>query len=147
MENFLSTPGYVVPTAGNSSARQVASMTGAVAGNNSTQPHFVFSKKAKSGGTEVHCDCPVYASTPKVCQHSLTAAEDMGILEEYLVFFSNTKAADLNISSLISKELPKSAGKKQSTSRRKGVAKGKKKPVLVESNDIFQTNDNTIAVG
>ena len=144
-ENLLSTPGYVVPTAGNSSARQVASMTGAVSGNNSTPPHFVFSKKVKSGGTEVHCDCPVYSSTPKVCQHSLAAAEDMGNLKEYLIFLSHTKAAGLNISSLISKELPKSAGQKQSTSRRKGIAKGKKKTVLVESNDIFQTNDNISA--
>ena len=103
VENFSSTPGYVVHTAGNSSARQVASMTGVVAGNNSTPP--VFSKKAKSGGTEVHCDCPIYASTPKVCQHSLAAAEDMGILDEYLVFLSNTKADGLNISSLVSKQL------------------------------------------
>lgn len=102
-------------------------------------------KKVKSGGTEVHCDCPVYSSTPKVCQHSLAAAEDMGILKDYLIFLSHTKAAGLNISSLISKELPKSAGQKQSTSRRKGIAKGKKKPVLVESNDIFQTNDSNSA--
>ena len=35
----------------------------------------------------------------------------MGILDEYLIFFSNTKAIGLSISSLISKELPKSAGK------------------------------------
>ena len=33
---------------------------------------------------EVHCDCPVYSSTPKVCQHALAAAEDMGILSDYL---------------------------------------------------------------
>ena len=98
-----------------------------------------------NNSTEVHCDCPVYSSTPKVCQHSLAAAEDMGILKEYLIFLSRTKAAGLNISSLISKELPKSAGQKQATSRRKGIAKSKKKPVLVESNDIFQTNDSISA--
>jgi len=125
-ENLLSTPGYVLPTAGNSSARQVASMTSATS-DRSTPPHFVYSKKTRSGGTEVHCDCPVYSSTPKVCHHSLAAAEDMGILKEYLLFISKIKTAGLNISSLISKELPKSAGQKQSTSCRKGGPKSKKK--------------------
>ena len=78
---------------------------------------------------EVHCDCPVYSSTPKVCQHALAAAEDMGILSHYLTFLRKTKAVALNLSTLISKELPKSAGRKNSTFRRKGAPKSTKKPV------------------
>ena len=126
---LLGTPGFVVSAAGNTSARQVASMS---ATDTSTPPHFVYAKKSRGCGTEVHCDCPVYSSTPKVCQHSLAAADDMGILSDYLAFLRKTKAVALNLSTLISNELPKSAGQKDSTSRRKGTPKGKKKPVLTE---------------
>lgn len=44
----------------------------------------------------------VYRSTPNVCQHSLAAAEDMGVLDEYLVWVRKSKATGLNL--LISKE-------------------------------------------
>ena len=115
---LLSTPGYVVQAAGNASARQIASVSAAAASDNTAPPHFVYAKKSRGNGhgTEVHCDCPVYSSTPKVCQHSLAAADDMGILTDYLTFLRKTKAVSLKMSSLISSELPKSAGKKSSTS-------------------------------
>ena len=131
---LLGTPGFVVSAAGNTSARQVASMsaTDTSATDTSTPPHFVYAKKSQGCCTEVHRDCPVYSSTPKVCQHSLAAADDMGILSDYLAFLRKTKAVALNLSTLISNELPKSAGKKDSTSWRKGTPKGKKKPVLTE---------------
>lgn len=49
------------------------------------------------------------------------------------VWIRNAKTRGLNISNLISKEVPKSAGQKGSTSRRKGAPKGKKKEdVLTE---------------
>lgn len=130
-ETILNTPNMVVPAAGNQPARQVASSQ-ANASNCTTPPHYVYSKKSKKG-TEIHCDCPVYRSSPNVCQHSLATAEDMGILSDYLVWVRKTKATALNLSSLISKEVSKSAGKKGSTSHRKGVQKGKKKAVLSES--------------
>lgn len=77
-EALLSGPNLVVPAAGNPSARQVASINRA---NDITPPHFVYSKKSKQG-IEVNCDCPVYRSTPNVCQHSLAAAEDYGCLDK-----------------------------------------------------------------
>lgn len=117
---LLHTPGFVVCAAGNACARQVASMSAAASCDSSKAPHFVYAKKS-GHGTEEHCDCPVYSSTPKVCLHSLAAADDMGVLSEYLVFLRKTKAVGLNLSTLISKELPKSAGQKQGMSRRKGA--------------------------
>jgi len=35
-------------------------------------------------GNEVKCDCPVYRSSPHVCQHILAAANNLGILDVYL---------------------------------------------------------------
>ena len=95
----------------------------------SMPPHFVYAKKSGRHGTEVRCDCPVYSSTPKVCQHSLAAADDMGILSDYLTFVRKIKSIGLNLSTLISKELPKSAGQK-GTSRRKGAPKGTRSQFL-----------------
>ena len=127
----MSTPDHILPAAGNPSARQVASLSGVNSSSGVTPPHFVYSKKSKHG-TEVNCDCPVYRSTPNVCQHSLAAAEDMGVLDEYLVWIRKSKATGLNLSNLISKAVPKTAGKKGSTSRRKGAPKGKKVAILAE---------------
>ena len=45
----------------------------------------------------------------------------------YLIWVQKTKSTGLNLSSLISKEVSRSAGKKGGTSRRKGAPKGKKK--------------------
>jgi len=125
---LLRTPGFVVNAAGNTSARQVASMSATAFCGTLTPSHFVYTKKVQGCGIEVHCDCPVYSST----QHSLAAADDMGILSDYLTFLRKTKAVALNLSALISNELPKSAGQKDSTSRRKGTSKGKKKPVSTQ---------------
>lgn len=50
-------------------------------GKSVVPPHFVYSMKLALG-VEVHGDCPVYHSARNVCQHSLAAAEDMGVLSE-----------------------------------------------------------------
>ena len=134
-EGILSSPNFVVSAAGNASARQVASVSGDNCGKGVTPPHFVYSKKSASG-VEVHCDCPVYRSTPNICQHSLAGTEDMGLLNNYLVWVRKTKGIALNLSNLISQEVPKSAGQKGSTSRRKGGPKGKKKQTLSEKDGI-----------
>ena len=101
-------------------------------------------QKKLSAGLQVHCDCHVYKSLPNVCQHSLAAAaEDMEVLNEYLKWVTKTtKGVGLNVSNLISKEVPKSAGKKTSTSQRKGAPKGVKKPILVEKNGIGNTKNH-----
>ncbi len=135
-EIILNSDNFVLPEAGNSCARQVASSVsseGVV-----VPPHFVYYKKCGSG-IQVHCDCHIYKSLPNVCQHSLAAAEDMGVLHNYLEWLKKKKTTGLNLSMLISKELPKSAGKKSSTSQRKGIPKGKKKTVLSEVNGINTT--------
>ena len=128
----MNTPGFVVHAAGNDCARQVARMSAAASCDGSMPPHFVYAKKSGGHGTEVHCDCPVYSSTPKVCRHSLAAADDMGILSDYLTFLRKTKAIGLNLSTLISKELPKSAGQK-GTSSGKEHQRGSKKSILKEA--------------
>ena len=71
------------------------------------------------------CDCPVYRSSPHVCQHALAAADDIGILDAYLQWLRKTKKG-LNISRLIDDKIPNDAGKKTST-RRKGAPQTKKK--------------------
>ena len=73
----------------------------------------------------MHCDCPVFRSTPNICQHSLAGAEDIGLLNDYLVWVRKTNATALNLSNHISQEVPKSAGQKGGTSRKKGGPKGK----------------------
>ena len=140
-EEILSTPNFVVTAAGNASARQVASVSSASSSSGVMAPHFVYSKKAKVG-IEVHCDCPVYSSTPKVCQHCLAAAKDMGVLSDYLLWVGKIKGPALNLSNLIAKEEPQSSGQKGSTNHRKGVPKGKKKPVLKELNGI--SNEDSV---
>ena len=137
-EEILSSPNLVVPAAGNASARQVASTSGGTSGKSVTPPHFVYTKKSPSG-VEVRCDCPVFHSTPNICQHSLAAAEDMSVLKEYLAWVRKTKATGLNLSNLICKEIPKSSGQK-STSRRKGAPKGRKKPILMEKEGIVTSH-------
>ena len=134
-EEILNTPNFIVPAAGNMCSRQVASISGACSSKGVVQPHFVYSKKS-GAGNEVHCYCSIYSSTPNLCLHSLAAAEDMGVINDYLAWVRKTKAIGLNLSNLISNELPKSAGKKGSTSRRKGAAKGKKRPIVAERDGI-----------
>ena len=51
----------------------------------------------------------------------------MGLLNDSLVWVTKTKGIALNLFNPISQEVPKSAGQKGSTSRRKGGPKGKKK--------------------
>ena len=139
-ENILNTPGLVLIAAGNSSARQVASIGDEGSSSKSVvPPHFVYSKK--SGQTiEVHCDCPMYRSTPNICHHALAGAEDMGCIEEHIKWVRKTKSSGLNLSTLISKEIPKTAGKKGSTTRRKGVPKGKKRLISTVTDGLSGPN-------
>jgi len=51
----------------------------------------------------------------------------MEILNDYLTFLRKTKAMVLNLSTLISNKLPKSAGQKDNTSQMKGAPKEQKK--------------------
>lgn len=51
-------------------------------------------------GTEVKCDCPVYRSSPNLCQHALAAAEDMNILPDYIQWIHKIKKT-LNLSQLV----------------------------------------------
>lgn len=136
-EEILNTPGMVLPAAGNASARQVASLGEGVSSRSVVPPHFVYSKKSGRGPLmEVHCDCAMYRSTPNICHHALAGAEDMNCVEEYVMWVRKTKSSGLNLSTLIAKDIPKSAGKKGSTSRRKGVPKGKKKLVTTTADGI-----------
>lgn len=138
-EEILNTPGLVLPAAGNSSARQVASVGEGASSKSVVPPHFVYSKKSGQA-IEVHCDCPMYRSTPNICHHALAGAEDMNCLEKYVMWVRKTKSSGLNLSTLISKEVPKAAGKKGSTSRRKGAPKGKKKLIAAVANGISSPN-------
>ncbi len=61
-------------------------------------------------------------------------------MKEYLKWVQKTKAKGLNISMLISNEVPKSSGKKGSTSRRKGIPKGRKKEIFTEINGLADEN-------
>ena len=63
---LLSTPGFVVNATGNTSVRQVASMSAIASCDTSTPTHFAYARKARRCGIEVHCDCPVYSRTPRV---------------------------------------------------------------------------------
>ena len=79
-EKLLSDCGLVLPAAGaTKTSRQVASLS-------ALAPHNVTSQQWKVG-TEIKCDCPVYRSSPHICQHALAAAEDIGVLSEYLQWF------------------------------------------------------------
>jgi len=71
----------------------------------------------------LQCDCPVYRSTPNVCQHALAAAEDLCILPDYLQWLRKTKKT-LNLSQLIADGVPNNTGQKP-TSRCKGGPKWK----------------------
>ena len=87
---LLNTTGFIVASAGNNStARQVASLSNLHMKH--APPHFVYSEDRK-GGKEVKCDCPVFKSTPNICQHALAAAEDMSILFDYLQWVKKPKS-------------------------------------------------------
>ena len=88
-ESILSAPKFILPAAGNASARQVASISSDTCSKNVIPPHFVYSNKSASV-VEVHCDCPMFCSTPNLCQHSLAGAEDMGLQSEHLVWVRKT---------------------------------------------------------
>ena len=126
-EELLSTPGFVAPAAGNiEMCRQVASLSNK--GTKNSPPHFVSCEVCKVG-TEVKCDCPVYRSTPNICQHALAVAEDLNLINEYLRWIQQTKKSS-NLSLLIADALPKTGGSK-SVKRRKGPPKKRLKVLKI----------------
>ena len=132
-EELLSTAGLVLPAAGVSdSARQVASLSSYKKGNPEA-PHYVTVHKRKVG-TEVKCNCPVYRSSPNICQHALATAEDLCILSEYMHWVRRTKKS-VNLSQLIADAVPKTGGQKN-TCKRKGGPKRKSAGVITHSCDM-----------
>ena len=104
---LLSTPNLVLPAAGaTSTARQVASLS-SYNSEKSDPPHYVSMYKRKVG-VEVKCDCPVYRSTPNICQHALAAADDLKYLAEYLLWVQKTKRS----ANLSADAIPKTGGQK-----------------------------------
>ena len=84
-EQLLSTDGFILPAASAANtARQVASLTGQISGKFEAK-HYVCTTK-HSVGVEVKCGCPVYRSSPNICQHAVAAAEDLHILSDYLLW-------------------------------------------------------------
>ena len=71
----------------------------------------------------------ILCSTPFVHHHALAAAEDMGVVNDDITWITITSGAGLNLSTLISKEVPKAADKK---ARRKGVPTGKKRSLSLK---------------
>ena len=84
-EELLSTPNLVLPCPG----AIVSSLSSFKAGSNDP-PHLVITQKWNNG-KEVKCDCPVYRSSPNICQHAIAAAENMDIISEYLHWVHKTK--------------------------------------------------------
>ena len=95
-EELLNSCCVILPATGaTKTSRQVASLTAFKSGT-SEAPHNVTFHQSKVG-TETKCECPVYYSSPHVCQHVLAATENIGILAEYLQWVCKTKKR-LNIS-------------------------------------------------
>ena len=89
VEQLFNTTGFALPAAGNPEmSRQVASLPNQ--GPKNVPPHFVLAE-ARKIGTEVRCNCPVYRSSPNICQHALAAAEDLGVLPKFLQWVRKIK--------------------------------------------------------
>ena len=113
-EILLSSPGFVLATDRNNElSRQVASLSDQK--NKFVPPHYVCAEQCKVG-MEVKCNCPVYKSTPSICQHTLAAAQDMMILPQYITWVRKTKS--LNLSQLIADSVPQSGWKKSTVCRK-----------------------------
>ena len=109
---LLGTEGLILPAAGaTNTGRQVASLYALKTGK-AEAPHYMCSVK-HAIGTEVKCDCPVYCSSPNICQHALAAAEDLQVLSDYLLWVRRSKKSP-NLSQLIASSVPKDGGQKPS---------------------------------
>ncbi|XP_028403982.1 uncharacterized protein LOC114526581 [Dendronephthya gigantea] len=76
----------------------------------------------------IHCSCPKFKSA-KICSHSLAVAEDEFCLREFLaVVCKNRKEPDPY--ALVEGNLPKSSGKKPSSTKRKGKSNEKRVPLM-----------------
>ena len=89
-EELLGTEGLILPAASAiNTARQVASLSALKTGKVEA-PHYVCAVKHATG-MELKCDCPVYRSSPNICQHALGAAEHLQVLSDYLLWVNRTK--------------------------------------------------------
>jgi len=132
-EELINTDGFVLPAVGAAdTARQVASLTAQKSGK-AKAPHHVYMQKHPVG-VQVKCDCPVYSSSPNICQHALATADDLQILPDYLLWVRRTKKG-ANLSQLIASSVPKEGGKKPTT-RRKSVQKNNKSKAPVELKSV-----------
>ena len=75
IEQLLSTEDLIPAEDTISTARQVASLSALNKGK-ADGPHYVCSVKHTTGA-EVKCDCPMYCSSPNICQHALKTAEKL----------------------------------------------------------------------
>ena len=103
-EDLLSVSGNVLPAAGQAgTAQQVADQQSSAA----KAPPLHVTTKGTMTGTAFHCSCFVYRSSPTLCQHCLAAAEDMGMLGEYLQWVRSSKKALCNISQVLVNSIPR----------------------------------------
>ena len=88
---------------------QVAHLSALKTGKAKTS-HFIWSVKHNTG-TEVKCNCLLYRSSPNICQHALTTAEDLQVLSDYLLWVKRTKKGP-KLSQLIASSVAKKMGDK-----------------------------------
>ena len=88
----------------------------------SRDPHSVL-VSPKTGKAQCDKGCVNWA-TYSMCSHTLAAAEEMGVLKEFLKWFKSKKRSP-NLSAIANVNMPKNAGQKGGTRKRKG---GSNKP-------------------
>ena len=103
----------IVQLPGNTYGRVVRSK------NNPQKPHIVTFLQSGKG----HCsDCPVQKER-SICQHTIAAAEDIGILEKHLEFFHRLKEP-LNMMTSARRNVPSNSGQKPGQKQRKPRGRG-----------------------
>ena len=103
----------IVQLPGNTDGRVVRSK------NNPQKPHIVTFLQSGKG----HCsDCPVQKER-SICQHTIAAAEDIGILEKHLEFFHRLKEP-LNMMTSARRNVPSNSGQKPGQKQRKPRGRG-----------------------
>ena len=79
-------------------------------------------------------------SSPNLCQQCIAAAEDMGVLEEYLQWVRSSKKTSCNISQLLADSIPRDSGRK---AKRKCKVGTKKTSKQVEMESIEEIKSQT----
>ena len=138
VESLLSVPGHVLPAAGQADTARQAVDQQSSAGK--SPPLHVTTKRTMTG-IAFQCSCFVYRSSPNLCQHCIAAAEDMGMLEEYLQWVRSSKKTACNISQLLADSIARDSGRKGKGKRKVGTRKSSKQ-VEVES---FEENPRLLA--